>query len=381
MRAREHDLPPAAGTRFRRLVSIRRKLARWTLVSVTLASVTPVLLLTPPSAAQDAEMPEAVASCLGCHGMEGFTMELEDGSEMDLYVDGETYMASAHGEELFCTDCHEGYGEGHPSGAVFESERAYEIAAYETCKKCHFDTYTRTLESVHHEYLEEGFDVVPVCTDCHGTHDIADPHAKQAMMSRSCAECHGGVYREYAKSVHGRALVEDGIQDVPGCADCHTAHGILDPASMRFRMSSPEMCIDCHGDPELMEPYDVPVTVASTYLSDFHGVTASLADPSEVEERQLVVTCVDCHGVHDIASPSLMPEGAMKARVQEVCADCHEGAAEDFPAAWLSHYQPSLEHSPLVFLVELFYKIFIPFVVLGLVLQVSLHLYRIAVSR
>jgi predicted CXXCH cytochrome family protein len=130
-----------------------------------------------------------------------------------------------------------------------------------------------------------------------------------------------------------------------------------------------------------MAPYDIPVMVANTYLSDFHGVTASLADPAEIEERQLVVTCVDCHGVHDIASPALLPEGVMKAKVAAVCSECHEGAGSDLPAAWLSHFQPSLRHAPLVFLVELFYKIFIPFVVVGLLLQVMLHLYRIAAVR
>ncbi|MGD2115987.1 MAG: cytochrome c3 family protein, partial [Acidobacteriota bacterium] len=116
-------------------------------------------------------------------------------------------------------------------------------------------------------------------------------------------------------------------------------------------------------------------------LTDFHGVTATLADPAEVEERQLVVTCIDCHGVHDIQSPAMIGEGAMKTKVRETCQGCHEGAATDFPDAWLSHYQPSLSHAPLVWLVDLFYKIFIPFVIGGLALQVGLHLVRVTVRK
>jgi hypothetical protein len=85
--------------------------------------------------------------------------------------------------------------------------------------------------------------------------------------------------------------------------------------------------------------------------------------------------------VHDIESPSTLAAGQMKARVAGVCARCHQGAAADFPAAWLSHYRPSLRHAPLVFLIDLAYKIFIPFIVLGLGLQVLLHLYRVAVRR
>jgi predicted CXXCH cytochrome family protein len=328
-----------------------------------------------------AEIAEAVSYCLACHGSDGLSMVLEDGSEMSLFQDGEVFQNSVHGAQLLCTDCHEGYEEDHPSGATFASQRAYAIASYEVCKKCHFDTYARTLESVHYEHLKDGLYAVPVCTDCHGAHDIQNPHEKRAMISRSCGSCHAGVYETYARSVHGKALVEGDNQDVPACAGCHTAHSIEHPTTIKFHLASPQICIGCHADEELAARYDIPTTVATTYLSDFHGVTASLASASDVEERHLVVTCVDCHGVHDIASPRLVGRQTMKAKVAKVCTGCHEGAATDFPAAWLSHFQPSLEHAPIVFFADLFYKIFIPFVISGLILQVLLHLYRVATRR
>lgn len=341
-----------------------------------------VMLAGPPStAALATETPAAISYCLACHSTEGLSLTLEDGSQMNLYQDPEGFAGSVHGQQLVCTDCHERYDEGHPSGATFASTRAYQIASYEICKKCHFDTYARTLESVHYAFLKGGFEFVPVCTDCHGAHDIPDPHEKRAMMSTSCAGCHVRVYQDYSKSVHGKFLVEESNQDVPACPDCHTAHRIADPTTTKFHLASPDICVRCHGDQELMARYDIPTTVATTYLADFHGVTASLAQVSEVAERRLVVTCVDCHGVHDIQSPSLIGANQMKAKVAEICASCHEGAPADFPAAWLSHFQPSLRHAPLVFLVELFYKIFIPFVISGLVLQVLLHLYRVATRR
>ncbi len=344
------------------------------------------LLLLPaavPAARGSQPTPEAVEYCLGCHEDDSLTLELGDGTEMSLTVDRDEFAKSVHGGELLCTDCHQGYDdEGkHPGDASFASRRQYVLASYDTCKQCHFDTYTRSLESIHYTYLKEGVEDVPVCTDCHGDHGIGDPHQKQAMISRSCAKCHSDVYRQYAESVHGRALVEEHNQDVPGCADCHTAHSIADPTSAAFHIRSPEICVRCHGDEKLMAKYNIPTQAAETYLSDFHGVTATLADPAKVKERQLVVTCIDCHGVHDIASPELVGEAEMKTRVAGVCAGCHQDAAQDFPAAWLSHYRPSLHHAPLVFLVNLFYKVLIPFMILGLALQVGLHLYRVAVRR
>jgi predicted CXXCH cytochrome family protein len=334
------------------------------------------------AAAAPAEVPEAVSACLDCHGMEGFVTEYGDGSEMDLYVGGERFLHSVHGDELVCTDCHDGYEDGeHPSGAVFEDETAYKLLTYDLCRKCHFDTYTRTLESVHYALLQEVPEMAPVCSDCHGSHEIADPHDKQATMSRSCAQCHDGVYKTYLDSVHGHALVDNHVAEVPACSDCHTAHSIEDPSTAAFHMASPDICIECHGDDELMRRFGIATTVADTYLADFHGVTATLADPHKVDDRRLVVTCVDCHGVHDIASPAAMAPGAMKEKVAETCNGCHEGAAGDFPQAWLSHFPPSLTNAPLVFLVDLFYTLFIPFMLIGLMLHVGLHLYRVAAHR
>jgi len=334
----------------------------------------------PPAKPPD-KLPESVAACLGCHDDKQLSMKLRDGATMSLSVNPQEFVKSVHGSQLVCTDCHARYEENHPSGATFPSRRAYAIASYETCKKCHFDTYTRTLESVHYELLKSGLDSAPVCTDCHGAHNIQNPHEKRAMVSRSCATCHDGVYHRYAKSVHGKALEEGGNQDVPACADCHTHHQIRPPGSTQFRLGSPQICIRCHGDQPLMAKYGISATVAQTYLSDFHGVTASLARGAALPPQQVVVTCIDCHGVHDIASPRLKGGEAMKASVAATCAKCHQGASLAFPAAWLSHYEPSLRHAPLVFLVQLFYKIFIPFVVIGLVLHVLLHLYRVSLGR
>ncbi len=355
--------------------SPRRRLGRWIASRFHLRLLLIAGLAAPGIAG--AETP--ISDCLDCHAEEGFTLDLEDGAELGLTIDGEVFLSSVHGSELVCTDCHEGYDEEHP-GETIASHRDYVIQSYDLCKKCHFDTYTRTLESVHYEYLDEGFESVPVCADCHGAHDMQDPHEKSAMVSRSCGACHEDVYDEYRQSVHGAALSVDN-PDVPACADCHTAHVVAHPDTLRFRLRSPRACMECHGDQELAERYGMAAAVATNYLADFHGVTASLSAESEVDPDQVVVVCIDCHGYHDIASPSVVGEDEMRLKVQEVCASCHQDASLDFSAAWLSHYPPSLRRAPLVYLVTLGYRIFIPFMVAGLFLQVCLHLYRVGIRR
>jgi hypothetical protein len=57
----------------------------------------------------------------------------------------------------------------------------------------------------------------------------------------------------------------------------------------------------------------------------------------------------------------------IKENLLGTCQACHPGATSNFTDSWLSHYQPSLEHFPVVYLVDLFYRIFIP-AVLGFML-------------
>jgi len=40
----------------------------------------------------------------------------------------------------------------------------------------------------------------------------------------------------------------------------------------------------------------------------------------------------------------------------------------------MSHYEPTLKKAPLVWAMNVFYKVFIPFVMVGLFLQIGLHL-------
>jgi len=42
------------------------------------------------------------------------------------------------------------------------------------------------------------------------------------------------------------------------------------------------------------------------------------------------------------------------------CQKCHPDATQSFSASWLSHYEPDIQKYPVVYFVDLFYKILIP---------------------
>jgi predicted CXXCH cytochrome family protein len=321
-----------------------------------------------------------VETCLGCHGDPNLSMTLPSGERVSLHVDAQTFRRSVHGTRLGCVECHTGMSQVPHPAKPFRKARDLTLAYYEQCKGCHFDNYTKTLDSVHYQRLSRGDPRAPVCSDCHSAHAVERKNGSRPRLSKTCARCHQEVFAAYAKSVHGRALLEEGNRDVPVCIDCHRSHDIGDPRTSGFHLATPALCGSCHTNERIMKKYGISTKVVSTYLGDFHGVTTSL-QRAGTPAGTIAAVCTDCHGIHDITKVRAPDSAVMQANLVKVCRRCHTDATQNFPAAWLSHYEPSWKKAPLVYGVMVFYWIFIPFVIGGLVLQIVLHLWRVVVNR
>ncbi len=323
---------------------------------------------------------EESAACLECHAEPDMEIGLKSGESKRLFVDQARLSSSVHGK-LECTDCHadlKGVEAPHPKKR-FKTAREFVVNHSETCQRCHFANYAKTLDSVHHAMQVRGKIEAAVCADCHGAHDVGKAAEQRTGISRTCAKCHGAISRTFLSSVHGRALTE-GSKDAPACTDCHRSHDIADPKSGAFRLKTPEICGSCHTNEPMMKKYGLSTKVLQTYLADFHGTTASLQS-SQKSAVPLTALCTDCHGVHDITKVKDPNSRVMQKNLLKTCRKCHAGATENFPAAWLSHYEPSFSKTPLVYGVKLFYMVLIPFMIGGLALQVILHLWRVVVNR
>ncbi|GBE00060.1 doubled CXXCH motif [bacterium BMS3Abin07] len=320
--------------------------------------------------------------CMGCHEYE-LDLTFKNGEHLLLKTDASALARSVH-NKLGCSDCHYGFSsEDHPE-RKFRSMRDYSIASSDTCKRCHFDKYTKTEEGVHCAELNKGNINAPVCTDCHGSHAITRIRDKRTLIVKRCRNCHREIYEIYSKSVHGSALLIDANQDVPVCIDCHKAHDIGNPLTLVYREQIPEMCANCHANRLVMDKYGLSTDVVKSYLSDFHGITLGFYKKQrrmlDKPGRQIAV-CTDCHGTHNIVSTRGVDIKELKAKLVKRCRKCHENVTGNFPDAWLSHYEPGIRKAPLVFLVNLFYKIFIPLMIAGLVLQIVLHIWRYIINR
>jgi len=339
-------------------------------------------------AVQLAEIPDA--TCLGCHGKPGLTTSLPGGDVLSISIDANIYTTSVHGSQgMSCSSCHQDItGYPHPE-VTAQSRSEYSFEGSQGCQQCHQEQFDLVEDSIHKIAQEEGNPLAPACTDCHNPHTqtkLKDADGQILMEERvnipvTCSKCHNEINLEYLDSVHGEGVLEDGNPDSPTCTDCHSVHNVGE-VDNAFRLRSPQLCADCHTDEEMMSKYGLSTDVLSTYVADFHGTTVTLFEKTAPDQLTNTPVCIDCHGVHNILRTDDPEKGIqVKANLLKTCQRCHPDANENFPASWMSHYIASPTQAPLVYYVNLFYKILIPVLIGAMVIYVILDFIRRLIEK
>jgi formate dehydrogenase gamma subunit len=186
-------------------------------------------------------------------------------------------------------------------------------------------------DSVHGKALFECNPEAPSCVDCHGSHEVARAadqisHVSRGEIVTSCSQCHQEAAEDYLHSVHAEVFSKGNL-DAPVCTDCHGEHNILhhaDPDSPVAPANLAEqVCGDCHGSVKLTERYGLDSDRVDTFEDSFHGLAAR---GGAVE----VVNCASCHGYHDVRTED-DPESLIHPdNLANTCGACHEGANERF---------------------------------------------------
>jgi predicted CXXCH cytochrome family protein len=171
--------------------------------------------------------------CTDCHGSHGITppdqprLRISQTCSACHQTEYNTYADSVHGSALIsngnpdvpvCTDCHQVHNIQNPTTAEFR------VQSVQLCVKCHSDpkvmdkygistqVQATYLESFHGMAIflagqnTKNQDIKePVCTDCHGTHDIqlvtasTSPVIKANLLA-TCQECHAGAGTNFPTS-------------------------------------------------------------------------------------------------------------------------------------------------------------------------------------
>ena len=231
-------------------------------------------------------------NCLSCHKSKNI----------------QQFSSSIHAKKnIGCDDCHNG---GHNSVKISKSE------VTKVCGTCHSANQMALNNSVHHTVLKGGNKNAPVCTDCHGAHNVL--RSKVSIESEGCLNCHlneklfpgdakgsAKFVAEYKTSVH--ASLRKGEREAAGCVDCHGDHKIEspdDPKSATARARQIETCGKCHSD------------VIIKFNKSKHGEEL-------MKGNNNAPSCTDCHGEHGIQS-TLLSDDFSKLNIADKCLSCHK---------------------------------------------------------
>ncbi len=190
--------------------------------------------------------------CARCHG---------SGAVVDLRREGEShwvedYNHSVHGKALTdaglvvsatCSDCHTPHRvlpQSDPGSSIHRSHIA------ETCASCHSGVLEIFRGSIHWTGEPYPDEPLPMCNDCHTSHEITRTDAAGFMREivNTCGHCHEEVTDSYFETFHGK-VVKLGYTETAKCQDCHGSHDILpptDPHSHLSRENIVETCGKCH---------------------------------------------------------------------------------------------------------------------------------------
>lgn len=236
---------------------------------------------------------------------------------------------------------------------------------------------TSYMESVHGKGLYKNKnDKSATCIDCHGSHGINKPGNTASTIFKfnvpeTCGKCHTEIRDQYWNSVHGKAI-KDGKWDAPVCTDCHgehNIHGHLDPKSTVFGATvSERTCAACHGAEKLITKYRLPPGVVKSYMDSYHGLASKFGVAS-------VANCASCHGAHEIL-PSADPKSSVnRQNLPQTCGKCHAGVTENLTKGKV-HITPNDDEGKIVYYVSVFYVGMIFLVVGFMILHNSLDFLR-----
>jgi len=290
--------------------------------------------------------------CLGCH-VRPIT---------HARAGGET-VEHKRAEEKLCLSCHL----DDPAVRSRMAPSAGFIAAYES--------------SVHGAALQAGNARAATCADCHGSHEMAKGFEPQARVDKrhipgTCGGCHAEVAAIYAGSVHGVAVAKGSVE-APVCTDCHGEHNIRKAQAPDSPVAaanvSAQVCSPCHSSVRLSAKYGIRADRFRSYSDSFHGLAIRGGSVA-------AANCASCHGSHDIR-PSTDPRSSVNpANLAATCGHCHPGANIRFASGKI-HVLMSQADDPVLYWIATIYTALIVLTIGGMLAHNLLDFVRKARHR
>ncbi|MBU1698771.1 MAG: cytochrome b/b6 domain-containing protein [Candidatus Eisenbacteria bacterium] len=182
--------------------------------------------------------------------------------------------------------------------------------------------------SVHGRAALGGVYSAASCNDCHSAggdaHQILSPGDIKSPINhfnitKTCGQCHRYIAQDYSEGIHGQ-LTERGEVESPICTTCHGEHNILLHDDPRSPVSSHRLaeatCSPCHESAALNEKYSLPTGRLHSFRDSYHGLKSQAGDIT-------VANCASCHGAHRILPASDPTSTVYKGNLVTTCGGCH----------------------------------------------------------
>lgn len=220
--------------------------------------------------------------------------------------------------------------------------------------------------SVHATAILKGNPKAATCIDCHTAHGVIPGSDEKSTVNKfnipnTCSKCHDQIAKDYSESVHG-VNVAKGNKEAPVCTDCHGEHNILrhnDPKSpVAFKNLSREVCSPCHSSVKLEAKYGINTDRYKTFSDSYHGLAIK---GGSLE----VANCASCHGAHNIKPSSDPTSRVNKANLVKTCGTCHPGANANFTVGKI-HVTLEEKDDPILYWIATMYISLIVMVIGGM---------------
>lgn len=239
-----------------------------------------------------------------------------------------------------CDTCH------YKADVSWETTLTFTYDAGNGCLSCHKSELPRLMEPVTSSTLDSSAHRLLTCAECHPDFRYDDKGGAtklwdvNAGLACGADGCHPKQNDEWAKSVHGTAVLTGKDLTAATCGGCHGGHDIerlkTQAAKDRLYLSGAETCTGrCHT-------HDAAV---ASYGDWWHGTgykTGSLDAPA----------CWTCHGAHETAALKDPASMTSPEKLPDTCGQkgCHGGTSESFVETWrtLPHGRPaSVKNNPI----------------------------------
>jgi cytochrome b subunit of formate dehydrogenase len=246
-------------------------------------------------------------------------------------------------QEKLCISCHV----DNPKVRAMTSPSSGFVSSYEF--------------SVHGKALLSGNSKAANCVNCHTAHKIkpgSDPTStvNRFNIPNTCGQCHSQIAAEYKQSIHGVAALQKGSLDAPICTTCHGEHNIANPKNpsspTSFSNLSQQICSKCHASVTLSEKYGLNPNRWSTFKDSYHGLAMQGGATT-------VANCASCHTAHNILPPSDPRSSVFKGNLSKTCGKCHPGANEKFASGQIHISATNDKSEPILYWLASIYIVMI----------------------